>query len=929
MNQQSYVHIRLRRDTAQNWTNNNPVLKIGEPGLETDTRKLKFGDGTTAWNNLPYSGVDVNDNLLLENIDDRVANLIKAGSNISINYNDNSNELIISATGLQLSGDYATLVNGKIPAVQLPSYVDDVLEFNNLSSFPSSGEGDKIYVAKDSNKTYRWSGSAYVEISASPGSTDAVPEGSVNLYYTNARASAAAPVQSVAGRTGAVTLAKADVGLGNVDNTSDANKPISTATQAALDGKQAAGNYAASSHTHIAGQFVFFDNDRILGRTSASSSTGQEIVCTAFGRSLIDDSDAADGRSTLGLGNVDNTSDANKPVSTAQAAADAAVQAHAIQRANHTGTQAISTVSGLQTALDGKAATSHTHGNITNDGAIGSAANLPVITTTSGVLTTGTFGTGANTFCQGNDSRLSDARTPTAHKSTHATGGSDALTPNDIGAMHVAGTGTNSINARLGSCLAVGTASVVSGGNQNVANGNYSVVAGGDGNVASNNSSVVSGGLGNSAANSFSVIGGGVENSAIADYATVAGGQKNAARGGHSYIAGGLNNLAFSVGSAAAGINNVAAQKVRRASNIGSTQGNITVLNALAADFDNVGMQALEIRYFSASLGWQRTTRTVSTATQSGSNVNLVLTETVGGTEQWTDVTVVNTFESDASAGQIVYGTNNTACGLFDVVAGGIGNSATGGYGFVGSGNGNVASASQAVVVGGSNNSSTNIYAAIVGGLNNTAGSRAFVGGGATNVASGQYSAIVCGQENVASALHANVLGGLGNTAAGEYSAMIGGARGKARLFGEISHAAGRFVNSGDAQHCMFVSRRQTTDATANQSLFLNGTNQRLTLPAQTALTFVIKLAAYNVTNNAAAWWVFRGGIKRDNANATALIGTVSVETGADTSMASAAASVVADDSNDALDIRVTGIAGETIRWVASVDVAQVSAGVV
>jgi hypothetical protein len=47
----------------------------------------------------------------------------------------------------------------------------------------------------------------------------------------------AAPVSSVNGQTGAVTLAKADVGLGNVDNTSDANKPISTATQNALDGK--------------------------------------------------------------------------------------------------------------------------------------------------------------------------------------------------------------------------------------------------------------------------------------------------------------------------------------------------------------------------------------------------------------------------------------------------------------------------------------------------------------------------------------------------------------------------------------------------------------------------------------------------------------------------------------------------------------------
>lgn len=58
---------------------------------------------------------------------------------------------------------------------------------------------------------------------------------------------------------------------------------------------------------------------------------------------------------------------------------------------------------------------SHSHGNLTNDGKIGSTANLPLITTTSGKVTTGSFGSAANTFCQGNDSRLSDARTPTAH----------------------------------------------------------------------------------------------------------------------------------------------------------------------------------------------------------------------------------------------------------------------------------------------------------------------------------------------------------------------------------------------------------------------------------------------------------------------------------------------------------------------------------
>ena len=61
---------------------------------------------------------------------------------------------------------------------------------------------------------------------------------------------------------------------------------------------------------------------------------------------------------------------------------------------------------------------SHTHGDITNTGTIGSTSNLPLITTTNGKIATGSFGTSANTFCQGNDSRLSDARTPTSHTHT-------------------------------------------------------------------------------------------------------------------------------------------------------------------------------------------------------------------------------------------------------------------------------------------------------------------------------------------------------------------------------------------------------------------------------------------------------------------------------------------------------------------------------
>lgn len=59
--------------------------------------------------------------------------------------------------------------DGKVPAGQLPSYVDDVLEFTNLAGFPTTGEAGKIYVDLATNKIYRWSGSTYVEISPSAG----------------------------------------------------------------------------------------------------------------------------------------------------------------------------------------------------------------------------------------------------------------------------------------------------------------------------------------------------------------------------------------------------------------------------------------------------------------------------------------------------------------------------------------------------------------------------------------------------------------------------------------------------------------------------------------------------------------------------------------------------------------------------------------
>jgi hypothetical protein len=60
----------------------------------------------------------------------------------------------------------ADLVDGKVPASQLPSYVDDIIEVANYAALPTTGETGKIYLTLDNNKIYRWSGSVYIEIAA-------------------------------------------------------------------------------------------------------------------------------------------------------------------------------------------------------------------------------------------------------------------------------------------------------------------------------------------------------------------------------------------------------------------------------------------------------------------------------------------------------------------------------------------------------------------------------------------------------------------------------------------------------------------------------------------------------------------------------------------------------------------------------------------
>ena len=93
------VTIKTRRDTEANWTLINPKLALGEMGIETDTKKIKFGDGNSLWNDLQYISAGSGGEVVAEDIDDRISELLVAGSGISLSYSDEGDSLTISASG--------------------------------------------------------------------------------------------------------------------------------------------------------------------------------------------------------------------------------------------------------------------------------------------------------------------------------------------------------------------------------------------------------------------------------------------------------------------------------------------------------------------------------------------------------------------------------------------------------------------------------------------------------------------------------------------------------------------------------------------------------------------------------------------------------------------------------------------------------------
>lgn len=188
--------------------------------------------------------------------------------------------------------------SGIIPSAQLPSYVDDVIEVDTFSNLPGTGESGKIYIVQDTNLTYRWSGTDYVEISKSL----ALGETSSTAYP---------------GDKGKATTDK----LNRIPNKliTDTVNVNQSATEAVLSftyykqNEQQSGRNTltiTSATTSQAGLMSSSDKTKLDGLKDQAGITLETHINNKSNPHEVT-------KDQVGLGNVDNTSDANKPISNA------------------------------------------------------------------------------------------------------------------------------------------------------------------------------------------------------------------------------------------------------------------------------------------------------------------------------------------------------------------------------------------------------------------------------------------------------------------------------------------------------------------------------------------------------------------------------------------------------------------------------------
>lgn len=197
--------------------------------------------------------------------------------------------------------------SGIIPSAQLPSYVDDVIEVDTFSNLPGTGESGKIYIVQDTNLTYRWSGTGYVEISKSL----ALGETSSTAYPGDKGKATTDKLNK--------TSDKVVVGPTTVNPSTDkiVLKYQTHFTSTNSDSEDSHTINAAT--TSQAGVMSSADKTKLNGlKDQAGITSDINAVQTNLETHINNKSNPHEvTKDQVGLGNVDNTSDANKPISNA------------------------------------------------------------------------------------------------------------------------------------------------------------------------------------------------------------------------------------------------------------------------------------------------------------------------------------------------------------------------------------------------------------------------------------------------------------------------------------------------------------------------------------------------------------------------------------------------------------------------------------
>ncbi len=171
------TRIQLRRDTASNWTSVNPTLEAGEIGVETDTRKIKIGNGASAWSALSYAKADISD-LSVNDLSDVVVTSATNGQVLKYNGTNWVNAADSTGTTINSLDDIGDVTITSVSEGQ-------VLKYNGsawINSTDSTGTsinalndiGDVTITSVSNGQVLQWNGTAWVNAEATATATTSI-----------------------------------------------------------------------------------------------------------------------------------------------------------------------------------------------------------------------------------------------------------------------------------------------------------------------------------------------------------------------------------------------------------------------------------------------------------------------------------------------------------------------------------------------------------------------------------------------------------------------------------------------------------------------------------------------------------------------------------------------------------------------------------